>query len=138
MSRTLKAAYHILLKGRRIPFRKPVCIAANATISGDPKRPTFKAATVLDISYSGLCMQLKGRVRTDAMVILDFRLPETGAPLRVSGQVRWSDTFGKAGIEFSSVPPREQEALRRWLHARSPWDSALPQNTAATRPNPAN
>ena len=137
MTRTLKAAHHILLKGKRIPFRKSVRIAAHATFTGELDVCESQSATVLDISYTGLCLQMKEAVRTDAVIALDFRLPETDAALHVSGQVRWSDAFGKAGIEFQPVPQREQETLRRWLDARCPWGRELPRNAAPVTANPA-
>ncbi|HWZ43819.1 MAG TPA: PilZ domain-containing protein [Candidatus Saccharimonadales bacterium] len=137
MTKTLKAAHHLLLKGKRIPFRKSVRIAAHATLVGDLDDCGPQAALVLDISYSGVCLQMKEALRADAVVALDFRLPETEAALNISGQVRWCDAFGKAGIEFHPTPQREQETLRRWLDARSPWGRELPQNTAATRLNSA-
>ena len=126
MARTLKAAYHLLLKGRRIPHRQSVHITADATFADDPDMSGPQGAMILDISYSGLCMQMKEAVRVDAVITLDFRLPGSDIRMHLAGQIRWSDAFGKAGVEFLSAPPLEQEALHRWLDARCPWDVEIP------------
>src|SRR5205807_6028056 len=69
--RTLKAAYHILLKGRRIPFRKSVRIVANASYADDPDIASRQTGTILDISYSGLCLQMRESIRSEAVMTVD-------------------------------------------------------------------
>jgi CheY-like chemotaxis protein len=136
MSNTLKAGYSLIVQEKRKSFRHPVCIDANATYLQGDTRFVLENARVLDISQTGICMQSDSAIAKDSIVFLDFKLPETEVPLSVIGKVMWSDSNGRAGIQFRFMTPIELQNLRNWLVQRYPWDVELAER-AQQEPTPA-
>ena len=53
-----------------------------------------------------------------AKVQLRLELPGVPEPLNLSGEVRWNDPKGRAGILFREVPARVSLRLQTWLSER--------------------
>jgi CheY-like chemotaxis protein len=133
MSNTLKAGYSLIVQEKRKSFRHPVCIEANATFLQDKTRCVMQNTKILDISQTGIRLQSDLTILKDSVVFLDFKLPETEIALSIIGKAMWSDSSGRAGIQFRFMAPLELKDLDEWLVQRSPWDVEL---TARTQQEP--
>ncbi len=89
VARTFRAAQPMMFRERRRDYRYP--IEARTFISSD------------DSEFLGNSVNL---------------LPRMEEPLVVSGEVCWSDTNGRAGIQFLELPIKTLERLQLWLSER--------------------
>lgn len=129
--RTLRAAFGVMLKDRRVAFRHPVVIQSAGRVVRDEGSQKLANTTILDISRTGLCFQGSEMVPQGATVQLRFQLPETKHLLNITGIVMWTRASGRAGVKFSAV--EEQKILNDWLDTRVPFDQPelVPRPVAA-------
>ncbi|HWF06078.1 MAG TPA: PilZ domain-containing protein [Candidatus Angelobacter sp.] len=135
MANTLKAGYSLIVHEKRTSFRHPVRMQATASYLDGSARLPIENAMVQDISQTGLRLQSDSTVPKDAVVFVDFKLPENQTTISLIGKAMWSDTQGRAGIQFRFVTPLELKNLRDWLTGQSPWDAELePRSQQASDP----
>jgi len=135
MARTLKAAYGLVVREKRAAFRHSVSIRAKASLDVNGQQRPLEGATVQDLSETGLLVKINTFVSKDAIIHVDFELPETTTQVHTTGKVVWSDTgtSGQVGVQFQFVPPQESKSLQQWLRVRCPWDVALEPKMVSVR-----
>ena len=109
----LRAASGIILKNRRANFRLSVDITT--AVRGADR--DLGAASIVNLSETGLCVRVAKPVENGEILSFYFRLPE-GTRMDVSATVRWTKD-GRAGVQFTRIEPKEQLALREWLEQQS-------------------
>jgi hypothetical protein len=105
----LRAASGVILKNRRANFRLSVDITT--AVRGADRN--LGAASIVNLSETGLCVRVEKPVEMGEILSFYFRLPE-GTRMDVSGAVRWTKD-GRAGVQFTRIEQKEQLALREWL-----------------------
>lgn len=135
MTNTLKAGYSLIVQEKRASFRHSVSMKATAGyLEGYTRRPV-ENAVVQDINQTGLCLQSDSPIPKDAVVFVDFKLPDKQITISLIGKVMWSDAKGRAGIQFRFMTPLELKSLHDWLAERCPWDVELePRSQQASDP----
>jgi hypothetical protein len=121
-ARSLRAAYGTMLRDRRISFRHPVQIKAGSTVLLQERgNQTLQAATILDLSQTGLCVQTVEILPQGATLEIEFQLPENRGLIHVTGSVMWTRASGRTGVKFVQVPAAEQKTLTLWLDSLLPY-----------------
>jgi TonB family protein len=72
-------------------------------------------AVVVDLSESGIGLELTMPLQPGSTLAVDFDLPESGGHVRVDGRVVWFGAGKRAGIRFERVPDLASERLKRWV-----------------------
>jgi|ERR1051326_1281306 len=130
-ARSIRAAYGTMIRDRRISFRHPVQIKPlSAVLVHEKGNQPLHAATILDVSQTGLCIQTLEILSQNATLELEFQLPESKEIIHATGSVMWTRASGRTGIKFSRIAAAEQKNLTAWL------DSLLPYKIEAI-PRPA-
>lgn len=114
MMRTLRAAYPIMFRERRRSYRYPIEVPA-AIDSGSISNA---AAQSVNVSETGIAVQTSTPFMAGAKVRLRFSLPGIPQPLKVEGEVCWTDPSGRVGIRFSDLPDGLSDSLQQWLSER--------------------
>jgi c-di-GMP-binding flagellar brake protein YcgR len=104
-----------MLQERRRYFRFPLQIPAY--FSTPNSRSEFSATSV-NISERGMALAIAATVHVREKLQMRMDLPGTNRTARVSGEVCWSDTNGRVGIQFIQVPQAVSELLHSWLFDR--------------------
>ena len=108
-----------LLRDRRRCVRHKVHLPAYARLSQTSSAPAVDLSEIIDLSEQGMAIQsssaLPAAQRTD--FFLDFS--ELGASIGAGGQVVWSDTSGRAGIQFADLAPESILAIKKRLFANA-------------------
>ncbi len=68
-----------------------------------------------DVSEMGLCLLSKTALPVGSQPRMVFGRPPYLRRLSAIGTVRWSENGRGAGIEFASISPNDQQALRQFL-----------------------
>ena len=90
-------------------------------------------AVVLDISESGIGLELAMPLQPGSTLAVDFDLPESGGHVRVDGRVVWFGAGKRAGIRFERVPDLASERLKRWVSlGRQPVRPASVESSVST------
>jgi len=111
VSRTLKAAYPLMLQERRRHFRCPLQFAVQITL--ESKR--LFQATALNVSEGGIALKTDVPLHPGQGLQLQFVLPGTSRSINIWGRVGWNHASGRAGIQFSQVPSAIVEQIQQWL-----------------------
>jgi CheY-like chemotaxis protein len=115
VSRTVRAAYPMMVRERRRYFRCPVETPTFVTCEPDIE---FQASSV-NISEAGMAILVPEPLKTGQKIKLRLRIPGNPNILNISGEVCWAnDATGRAGIQFHEVSTAVAEALASWLLAR--------------------
>ena len=96
-------------------------------------------AALVDLSEQGIAFRSDSKLPPYCKVYFQFALPGNAALIRLSGEVMWQDSSGRAGIRFAHVPQTSRRVLNDWLKANpsSPSDatpSDLPVSTSDDDP----
>jgi CheY-like chemotaxis protein len=96
---------------RRLTNRRGVYFST--TVSS----PTAEDVPValFDLSSTGTTLQARKRLPSDSKLYFEFQIPGQSSTVRLSGNVVWQDSQGRAGIRFASVPTASRKALEQWL-----------------------
>jgi len=90
----------------------PAYVGLNPTL-----HPTPDLCEIIDLSEDGLAIQTASPLETGREENLFLDLTETNASLQTTGTVIWSDSSGRAGLEFLDLQPESSAALKKWLFA---------------------
>jgi PilZ domain len=71
---------------------------------------------MLDVGEGGLAAALAGEVRTTQTVGIEFKLPESGVPIRARAVVRHQAEL-QCGLEFVRMSPAQREMMVDWLRS---------------------
>lgn len=95
---------------RRQSLRQPVHTLAYVNLSQG------NGGVVLDLSDSGVSLHaVKPLGRGKEPVGMEFHLLETGARVRVEGEVVWADESGRTGIHFVDLSRYGRQRLQEWM-----------------------
>ncbi len=92
-------------------------------------------AVVVDLSESGIGLELAIPLQPGSTLPVDFDLPESGGHVRVDGRVVWSNAGRRAGIRFERIPDLASERLRRWVSLG--WQAGKQSSSTTETPTPA-
>jgi hypothetical protein len=68
-----------------------------------------------DLSDKGAALQAVAPLRRDQPIRMRLELHSPRLPFEATGQVRWANTMGQAGVEFLSLPQHSQGLLKDWI-----------------------
>ena len=108
---SLRAARGLMRRERRVNQR--VALYAEASIAYPGVENSL--ASLLDLSEEGIAIQAEKPLPSKCKVYFQFCLPGRVAPVRLSGEVIWQDSTGRAGIRFAQVPQTSRRLLGEWL-----------------------
>jgi CheY-like chemotaxis protein len=74
--------------------------------------------TLLEVSEGGVGLQSEHRLPTNSKIYFHFGLPGQETLVRLSGDVAWQDSTGRAGVRFIDVPQVSRRYLEDWLRKR--------------------
>ena len=118
-TRFLRAAYGNMLMQRRRAARCPVDIPAVASFLNAGR----VEGRIINLSVRGLAFVSKYAAEVDQNISIEFMLPETSITIHAAGQVTNVITpagMTRAGVCFSSMPPRDLAALEQWMSDHLP------------------
>lgn len=119
-ARSLRAAFGVILKERRVAFRHPVQIVpALCVATRDQGTKDLTNTMILDISQTGMCLQTTEMLSQGTVVKVRFPLPDTKVAVLVSGVVMWTRASGRTGIKFADVEAEQQKILNEWLRTQA-------------------
>ena len=127
---SLRAARGLMRQERRIEPRIPVQVQASLAFAGKEDA----AATLVELSESGLGLETRAEMPPACKAYLQFSLPTSQAVIRLSGEMMWQDRSGRVGIRFVSVPQTSKRILHGWVeqHASAPIPDSTPGKAPAT------
>lgn len=123
MTRTLRAAYGIMLKERMRYFRHTLNEEAALV---DSTQRSFRAQ-ISNISQTGLALVSTARLIAREQVQLQFRLPGDEQKFSCKAQIIWTADGGKAGLTFADVNRADKARLTEWIESRflREWQSLI-------------
>jgi CheY-like chemotaxis protein len=114
-SRTVRAAYPMMVRERRRYFRCPV---ETTTFVACEPHPEFQANSV-NISEAGMAILSPVQLKVGQSVEMRVRIPGSSDFVNIHGEVCWvDDASGRAGVQFMEISSTVAEALAAWLLAR--------------------
>jgi|SRR5450432_537813 DNA-binding response OmpR family regulator len=126
LSRSLRAAFGVMLRGRRASFRHNVDIAVtNCMAIKDQETRNLSSAVVVDISETGLCLQTREVLQQGTLVQLTIPSSDVKDAIEAQGIVVWNQSTGKSGIKFARMATAEKQKLSSWLESMMPYDMEL-------------
>ncbi|MFZ0287015.1 MAG: PilZ domain-containing protein [Terriglobales bacterium] len=125
LSRSLRAAYGIIMRERRRYFRCPLAVpvAVRNQEGGEAQYQT------INISESGIAIRIPPPVRAGTEVAVRFSLPENQTRFAVQSKICWSDPSGRTGLQFLNLPLPQKSELQAWLSHRL--EEVLPEAVAS-------
>ena len=112
--RTLRAAYPLMLRERRRYFRCPV---QTPTFVSSGSSPGFQAISV-NIGETGMAINTPVPLQVGEKLQLRLHLPGKTEVMTMAGEICWTDTTGRAGIQFLRLANQTAEQLQCWLSER--------------------
>jgi DNA-binding response OmpR family regulator len=125
LSRSLRAAYGIIMRERRRYFRCPVAIPV---VVRDQEGQETQYQTI-NISESGMAIRIPRALKAGTEVGLRFNLPQSRGRFIVQSKICWSDPSGRAGLQFLNLPLPQKAELQGWLAQRL--EEVLPETVAS-------
>jgi PilZ domain len=132
VSRTLKAAFGLIVRECRRYFRAPLVVSADI----DSNATEHLRCQTVNISEGGLAVIAPSPLTPGTQVKIGFVLPGQKIHFHVECEICWCDDKQRAGLQFLSLTTEQQEALQQWLSARL--EQSLPESVARqfNRPQP--
>lgn len=124
ISRTLKAAYGMIVRERRRYFRCPVAITAMLRTDDQQEIP----CQTVNISEGGLAMKLGVPLQPGAHPRVSFTLPGRQNRFTTEARICWSKPNGLCGAQFLNLSPDQSTDLQEWLSSRL--EESLPKAVA--------
>ncbi|MFZ0732152.1 MAG: PilZ domain-containing protein [Candidatus Sulfotelmatobacter sp.] len=113
-TKSLKAAYAMMLQDYRLHARYPLMMPVNAT-DGENRRI---AVTVTDIGDGGVGLSTREQLICGDVLSFRALLPGTPRELLLEVRVLWTREFGRVGCEFLRIPPVDLSILHDWLKSK--------------------
>jgi len=111
---SLQAAWSLMPRDRRRKRRLHVSTPASITFATTEDA----SAPLLNLSEDGIALHSKDKI-PPCRVYFQFVLPGQTSPVRLSGDVVWQDSHGRAGLHFAQVPQASRRVLDKWLQTNS-------------------
>lgn len=125
LSRSLRAAYGIIMRERRRYFRCPVTIPV-AVRNQEGQETQYQT---INISESGIAIRIPEEVKAGTEVAVRFNLPENQTRFVIQSKICWSDPSGRTGLQFLSLSLPQKTELQGWLSHRL--EEVLPEAVAS-------
>jgi DNA-binding response OmpR family regulator len=125
LSRSLRAAYGIIMRERRRYFRCPVTIPV-AVRNQEGKETQCET---INISESGVAIRIPSPMKSGTEVAVQFKLPENQTRFVVQSKICWSDPTGRTGLQFLNLAVAQKTELQGWLSHRL--EEVLPEAVAS-------
>jgi len=125
LSRSLRAAYGIIMRERRRYFRCPLVIPV--VVRNQEGRE--KQYETINISESGIAIRIPDAPQAGTEVAVRFNLPENQARFAIQSKICWSDPSGRTGLQFLNLPMPQKTELQGWLSHRL--EEVLPEAVAS-------
>jgi len=113
---SLRAARSAMRKEKRKSGR--TAVHAHATV--DYANVQQEKATLVNLAQDGMAVQFGKKFPPTSKVYFQFRLPDQGSSVRLSGQVIWQDWNGRAGVQFVDVPKTSRRLIEEFLSIHLP------------------
>jgi hypothetical protein len=126
ISRTLRAAYGLMVRERRRYFRCAVTVPALIRIEGSSEEIPCKT---VNVSEGGISVHSPLLIDSYVPEALRFRLPGRSSQMCAETTVRWRSPEGLVGLEFRKLPASQKAELQEWLAQRL--EETLPESVAA-------
>ena len=111
-AKSLQAARSLIRNERRSTRRVP--IDSNASIAYSNIENV--RVTLADLSEEGIAIICGKKLPVNCKVYFQFPLPGNSSSVRLSGEVMWQDSSGRAGIRFADVPTASRRLINEWLN----------------------
>jgi hypothetical protein len=118
-SESLQAAWSLMPRERRRRRRVHVSTQASITFATTEDAQ----APLLNLSEDGVALHSQSKI-PPCRVYFQFVLPGQTSPVRLSGDVVWQDSRGRAGLHFAHVPQASRRVLDKWLDENTAVDDA--------------
>jgi CheY-like chemotaxis protein len=125
VSRTLKAAYALIVRERLRYFRCPVSISA---IIRKEDAGEIRCES-LNISEGGMAIMTSAPMKPGSKVTVRFTLPGQSNTFAARSQVCWCDKKSRVGLRFLAPSSERRSELREWLAQRL--EDSLPESVAS-------
>ncbi len=125
---SLHAARGLIREERRVQPR--IAVHVPASIAYASKEDA--AATVVEISESGIGIRTLDDLPKNGKVYFQFALPGQDSLIRLAGEVMWRNASGRVGVRFVNVPETSKKILRRWMDEQSQANSHAPSGDEST------
>src|SRR3954451_16516880 len=87
---------------------------------------------MLDVSETGLGVQVMNRIEPGTDVQIAFKVPELGSRVEGSGVITWCDGDGRVGIRFKELKKDSGKELGQWIDSLP--DSTVHEPLATVAP----
>jgi CheY-like chemotaxis protein len=124
VSRTLKAAFGLIVRECRRYFRCPLVVSAAIESKGTED----VSCQTLNISEGGLAVSVPSRLTPGAHVKVRFALPGQKMHFNIESEICWCDDKQRAGLQFLSLTTEQQVELQQWLSERL--EQSLPESVS--------
>ena len=124
VSRTLKAAFGLIVRECRRYFRCPLDVVAEIESKGSEN---LRCQTV-NVSEGGMAVIVPTPLTPGTQVKVRFALPGEKVHFNIESEVCWCDDKQRAGLQFLSLTSEQQIALQQWLAARL--EQSLPESVS--------
>jgi CheY-like chemotaxis protein len=125
---SLHTAKGLVRQERRVKLRIPVEVTASIAYAGKEDA----AATVIEISETGIGIQTLDNLPRNSKVYFHFTLPGQDAAIRLAGEVMWRAASGRVGVRFVNVPQTSKKVLQRWVEEQTTATPASRSNTESS------
>jgi c-di-GMP-binding flagellar brake protein YcgR len=111
-------AARALMKRER---RRNVRVAIQVPVALKNDRTGFlQTVATTDLSEGGMAIQFARKQKDPGPWQMGFTLPDSAAPIEVTGEVAWQNPGGQVGIRFANLQVDLAHELRLWLNQHSP------------------
>ena len=124
VSKTVRAAYGLIVRERRRYFRCPVTVPADVR-ENDTEQIHCQT---MNVSEGGLALSTSVQFKLRALVGIQFTLPGQSSEIDAESEICWYDGRTRAGLQFRALPSRQQSLLHAWLAQRL--EETLPESVA--------
>jgi CheY-like chemotaxis protein len=115
VKRSLRAGHGLMMREKRRHYRHAMGSGAFLTFG------RFKdlGSELLDVSTSGVAIKAPQPLDSKQNVEIRFQLPGLSKPVTALARAAWADRFGRAGLEFLSMPDDIRGELEQWMLERA-------------------
>jgi len=111
ITRTLKAAYGLIIRERRRYFRYPVDVPA--VLCRNKAQEVY--GRTINISESGIALRMSTALSCGDEGAVEFTLPAPPMQVKAECRVCWCNSDGEAGLAFLFLPLDMASQLQAWL-----------------------
>jgi ActR/RegA family two-component response regulator len=115
VKRSLRAGHGLMMREKRRHFRHAMNSGAFLTFG----RYKELGAELIDVSTSGAAVKAPHAMEQKQNVEIRFQLPGLSKPVTALARAAWADRFGRAGLEFLSIPDDIKAELEQWMLERA-------------------